>query len=169
MSTILNFYPPCIFSHITGLPALQWFDLGSRKICLHHKGISALDGTGLRPIRHLSNLPTRLSNHCHLQIKRQTTATAYFKNVKNTWKLSTNIQQTAPLTIISVVFNRDIHRYNTRGSECVRVLYQRTQKVANCLLLQRQSRVSVGNINVIYTQQCHGLILALPYISSVEM
>ena len=38
------------------------------------------------------------------------------------------IQQTAPVSIISEVFNRDIHRYSTRGSESVRVLCRRTKK-----------------------------------------
>ncbi len=41
------------------------------------------------------------------------------------------IYHTAPVTIISEVFNRDIHTYCTRGSQSVRVLYRRTQKVAN--------------------------------------
>ncbi len=41
------------------------------------------------------------------------------------------IYHTAPVTMISEVFNRDIHTYCTRGSQSVRVLYRRTQKVAN--------------------------------------
>ena len=31
------------------------------------------------------------------------------------------IHQTAPVTVIYEVFNRDIHKYRTRGSERVRV------------------------------------------------
>ncbi len=41
------------------------------------------------------------------------------------------IQQTAPVTVISEVFNRDIHRYITQGSESVRALYRRKSNVAD--------------------------------------
>ncbi len=76
------------------------------------------------------------------------------------------IQQRAHVTIISEVFNRDIYRYSTRGSERVHVLYWQTQKVPNSfvntfshychslpanIILQRQSRVSIGNINLVYS------------------
>ncbi len=38
--------------------------------------------------------------------------------------MSKQIRQTSPVAIISEVFNSDIHRYSTRGSERVRVLYR---------------------------------------------
>ncbi len=41
------------------------------------------------------------------------------------------IHQTSPVTIIAEVFNTDIHRYCSRGSESVRILYRRTENAAN--------------------------------------
>ncbi len=74
-----------------------------------------------------------------------------------------HIYHTAPVTIISEVFNRHIHRYCTQGSQSVRVYYIEECKklpialsithhiTGILLLLSTLFQFSIGSINVIFS------------------